>query len=104
MFDIGEHIVCINDKFPPLDNYINFPVKDNQYVVRDVVPAHDYNGGKAADTCAILLVGVVNPLNSKGVENGFGAWRFRRLEDLKEENSIREEKAREHERVRVIVQ
>lgn len=89
MFDVKQKVVCINDNFinEVVNNpfYVNFPEKNKTYTVRDVVPAHDYNGGIAANTCAILLEEVVNPANYYGVENGFSSTRFVPLEELKTE-------------------
>lgn len=85
MFDIGEKVICVNDKFEKdcLPNICAFPVKGRTYTVRDLVPAYDYD---MKQTCAILLEKLVNPPNPKGIENGFDSNRFRTLEDIKNYN------------------
>jgi len=92
MFDIGIKIVCIDDSFHPKveESYLMLPVKDRIYTVRDIIPAHDYNGGNSADTCAVLLEEIYNPPNKHGVENGFAPRRFRELETDMEEISEKE--------------
>lgn len=83
MFDIGQKVICVNDKFESsiLHSYVAFPVNGRTYTIRDLVPAFDYD---LKETCAVLLEELVNPLNPKGVENGFSSDRFRTLEDIKE--------------------
>jgi len=91
MFDVGEKVVCVDDKFPDwiVQKWTELPVKDVVYVVRDVVPAHNY--GKN-ETCAILLTGLTGFINELGVENGFAAHRFRPLEEIKEEKAMKKSK------------
>lgn len=83
MFDIGQKIICVNDKFEKdcLPNIHAFPINGRVYTVRDLVPAIDYD---MKSTCAILLEELINPPNPMGVENGFDSSRFRTLEDIKE--------------------
>lgn len=83
MFEIGQKVICVNDKFERdcLPSISAFPVKGRTYTVRDLVPAFDYD---MKETCAVLLDELVNPPNPKGIENGFSSDRFRTLEDIKE--------------------
>lgn len=89
MFDVGQKIVCVNDNFinAIIENafYVNLPEKDKTYTVRDIIPAHSYNGGTKANTCAVLLEEIVNPSNGYDVENGFSPMRFVPLEEIKVE-------------------
>lgn len=70
--------------------YAVLPMEGRTYTVRDVIPAHDYNGGRQIDTIALLLVEVKNPPNARGTENGFAAWRFRRPEEVAQMQEIEE--------------
>jgi hypothetical protein len=83
MFDIGQKVICVNDKFSfdILQSMTSFPKNGRVYTVRDLVPAFDYD---MKETCAILLQELINPPNPKGIENGFSSDRFRTLEDIKE--------------------
>ncbi len=94
MFEISEKVVCVNDLFPPEVHilYTSLPEKGKVYVIRDILPGHNYNGGTLADSVAVLLVGVNNPISNHGVEGGFATHRFRRLEDVKSESSLSKEK------------
>lgn len=90
MFDIGQKIVCVNDNFinAVIKNtfYVNLPEKGKTYTVRDIIPAHNYNGGISANTCAVLLEEIVNPTNAHDIENGFSPTRFVPLEEIKMES------------------
>lgn len=76
MFVPNQKVVCIDDQFPlGIEKLYNqFPVKDQIYVIRDVVPGQALSG--AEGEVAVYLVGVVNPTNKVGVERGFNAERF----------------------------
>ena len=84
MFDVGEKVVCIDDKFPDwvVERYTELPKDGQIYVIRDLIPASDYGRG---ETCAVLLIGIVGDINKHGIENGFAARRFRPLEEVMEE-------------------
>ena len=89
MFNVGQKVVCVDDKWPESVKqlYLQLPLRDNVYVVRAV------RVGVRADELimdmrrvleqSILLVGLYNPTNKLGVEAGFAASRFRSLDELK---------------------
>jgi hypothetical protein len=76
MFIPNQKVVCIDDKFPlGIEQLYNqLPVKDQIYVVRDVVPGQSLTGSPGE--VAVYLIGVVNPANKLGIERGFNAERF----------------------------
>lgn len=96
-FDVGDHVVCVNDKFhPELHPFIpNQPVEGESYVVRDI--RLGINLDMQGDV-SILLIGLVNPFSNAahGKERGFSDDRFIKLSEHKEvmtelDNIIREE-------------
>lgn len=96
MFIPNQKVVCIDDKFPlGIEQLYNqLPVKDQIYVIRDVVPGQSLQGTEGE--VAVYLVGVVNPTNKRGIERGFNAERFaplnyRELDDLVESGEREEE-------------
>ena len=91
MFDVGEKVVCVDDKFPEWvqERYTDLPKLDVVYVIRDVVPAQNYD---LTETCAVLLVGIMGDENKFGIENGFNPNRFRPLESIKMEKKAEREK------------
>jgi hypothetical protein len=95
-FNIGDKVVCVDDKFPPDISklYDALPVKDTTYVVRDI--RLGINLTLEGDV-SVLLIGLVNPkADSKAnLERGFRADRFRPLEELQNENSATVEKENE---------
>ncbi len=76
MFIPNQKVVCIDDNFPlGIEKLYNkLPVKDQIYVIRDVVPGQALSG--AEGEVAVYLVGLINPTNKVGVERGFNAERF----------------------------
>lgn len=76
MFVPNQKVVCIDDQFPlGIEKlYRQLPVKDQIYVIRDVVPGQSLAGTEGE--VAVYLVGLVNPTNKVGVERGFNAERF----------------------------
>lgn len=88
MFEISDKVVCIDDSGPRYFEAIAtgypFPVKDQIYVVRDIwkTPTNTY---------AIQLTGFPDFFNSFGIKMGFPAYRFRKLSDIKAENSKKSE-------------
>ena len=83
MFEPGENVVCIDDKFPQwvVALYKELPKKGTTYVVRDIVAGHNIPEGRKNDI-AVLLVGMVGHINKLGTENGFGCHRFRRPDEV----------------------
>jgi hypothetical protein len=91
MFNVGQKVVLVDDKWPESVKqlYLQLPVRDTVYVVRAV------RVGVKADELimdmrrvlepSLLLVGIYNPTNNLGVEAGFAARRFRTLDELKQE-------------------
>jgi hypothetical protein len=76
MFIPNQKVACIDDHFPlGIEQlYDHLPVKDQIYVIRDVVPGQALSG--AEGEVAVYLVGLVNPTNKVGIERGFNAERF----------------------------
>ena len=95
-FNIGDKVVCVDDKFPPDIGklYDALPVKDVTYVVRDI--RLGINLTLEGDV-SVLLIGLVNPkADSKAnLERGFRADRFRPLEEMQEESRNAEEETKE---------
>jgi hypothetical protein len=98
MFVNGQHVVCINDTFPPgvRGLYRDLPKRDVEYVVREV-----YLGttGKPDDAdVGVLLVGLHNPPPPHyrcREEMGFSAHRFAPLlRDL--ETNVQEKREPAH--------
>lgn len=89
MFEINQKIVCINDDFPVevYERLDHTPIEGSTYTVRDIVPAMNLKGG---EDCAVLLNEIRNPMNQLGVESGFGAWRFRPLEEITNKKTKKE--------------
>lgn len=82
MFEPGTTVVCVDDRFPQsVRNCLRaLPRKGDTYVVRDIVPAQDWKGD---ETCAVLLVELVNPPaphRPEWGECGFAPHRFREVE------------------------
>jgi len=98
MFIPNQKVVCIDDQFPlGIEQLYNkLPVKDQIYVIRDVVPGQALNGSEGE--VAVYLVGVVNPTNKVGVERGFNAERFAPLSYNELEETIAEQ---EREKVEI---
>ncbi len=93
MFDIGEKVVCIDDRFHPEIAYLftALPVKGKTYTVRecDMGRAKWTSAQKGWDSVEmkVLLVELVNgvdPSTEKGCpsELGFAARRFAPLTDI----------------------
>jgi len=83
MFDVGEKVVCVDDKFPDsvVELYTKLPQEGQTYVVRDIVAGQTSNLKRDV---AILLVSITAHINQHGIENGFNAHRFVRLEKYKQ--------------------
>lgn len=89
MFDAGQKVVCVDDKFAPaaLRWLVQLPVEGKVYVVRDVKIGFSLvKRGKRKGGVRVLLVGLVNPEAKDGQEHGFNAERFRLLEEVKQRN------------------
>ena len=88
MFDVGQKIVCVDDRFPKTvsDLYDALPKEGTVYVVRDVVQGQTL---KLSRTVTILLVGLVGNINGHGIENGFNAKRFVPLEEYRQKQQAR---------------
>jgi hypothetical protein len=93
----GDVVVCINDNFhPKAETCFRFlPIKDEQYVVRDVI-VHDFIG--QPNDVGITLDGFVNPnmhFDYKGLRHTFEAnysiTRFRKIQDAPVQEKIHEE-------------
>lgn len=94
MFAVNDKVVLVDDKWPDwvlsFPYYLELPVLDKVYVVREVVPARDGDARvmdlRKVAARAILLVGVNNPKSAVGHEHGFHERRFRKLDEVQEAN------------------
>lgn len=88
--NIGDKVVCIDANFPESvrEIYLSLPKEGGVYVVRAVrvgVKADERIMDERRELAlSLLLVGITNPTNHLGVEHGFQATRFRRLEEMQE--------------------
>jgi hypothetical protein len=77
----GSKVVCVDDNFPKevVNFYTHLPVKDAQYVVRDVGVGVGWQG---QPEIVIYLDGMLNPNSSTPPhpERGFNQERFREIE------------------------
>lgn len=78
----GSKVICVDDRFPKevINLYSFLPVKDAQYVVRDVGVGIGWNG---APEIVVYLQGMLNPNSSTPPhpERGFNQERFREIEE-----------------------
>ena len=85
MFNISDKVVCVDDSNqtnPDIDK-IDYVVKDAVYVIR----GFDVLGG-------LHLTGMIagywiGEVSNSGLEAGWKTCRFRKLEDIKEENRLK---------------
>jgi hypothetical protein len=91
MFVPNQKVVCIDDSFPlGIEKlYHQLPVKDQIYVIRDIVPGQSMMG--TPGEVAVYLIGVVNPTNKLGIERGFNAERFAPLSYQEVDDLVAEE-------------
>jgi len=88
-FKPGQRVACVNGFFDPIVEklYAALPREGSVYTVREVFAGRsEFVGGNPNDaTDAVLLKELANPKDPRhlyGREMGFGAWRFRPLEEL----------------------
>ena len=85
MIEIGQHVVCVEDRCHPevLKLYTRWVKNGEQYVVRDIRLGVEPLTRKGE--LSLLLVGVVNPPTGghSKLERGFAAWRFLPIEEAK---------------------
>ena len=88
-FRRGQKVCCVDDCFEPVVEklYAALPKEGEVYIIRDVFSGRSaFAGGGAGDAMdAVLLKDLLNPKDPRhlyGRELGFGAWRFRPLEEL----------------------
>jgi hypothetical protein len=80
--NIGEHVICVNaEGIDPTDFSPTIPVKNGHYFIRDIAPPDEDD-----ERLGVMLVGIIGLTNMAGNETAFLASRFRRLEEIKEEN------------------
>jgi hypothetical protein len=88
MFDVGQKVVCIDDKFEAWHKklYKVFPTEGCVYVIRDVRIGVLYSEGKRTGAISLLLVGLINPPADSvmALERGFNSDRFRPLSEMKD--------------------
>lgn len=86
--EINDHVICIDDRFHPdiAKLYTALPVRDQQYVIRDVLIGKEPTAKGMRGCVRLLLVGLHNPLAGKSpsTERGFSSERFRKLNEMKE--------------------
>jgi hypothetical protein len=95
MFIPNQKVVCVDDKFPlGIEKLYNqLPVKDQIYVIRDIVPGQSLAGTEGE--VAVYLIGLVNPTNKVGVERGFNAERFAPLSYKEVDDAVAVEEGEE---------
>jgi len=83
MFEPGQRVVCIDDKFfDGIRDFFNaLPIKGRFYVVRDIVPGIGLN---LMEEPSVYLVELVNLPNRHSVEPGFACRRFADVEEVEE--------------------
>lgn len=90
MFQIGDKVVCVDDRFYAahlVHHYSGLPVKGVVYVVRGTYGTVDASGP------GVYVVGIFADIDPEtGLERGFRQFRFRKLEDLKNEARERQRK------------
>lgn len=87
MFEPGQKVVCVDDKFEPaaLRWLKQTPIKDKVYVVRDVkIGFLLIKRGQREGGVRVLLIGLNNSNAKDGQEHGFNSDRFRPLEEMKD--------------------
>lgn len=87
MFEVNDKVVCIEDRFwasPMQYLHTLFPIKDQIYCIRGIVPSHGQSYG-------ILLVGIESGINPSGVEQSWYYQHFRKVNQTKSSVSITEE-------------
>lgn len=91
--NISDKVVCVDDVFPPwvASRFCGqLPREGELYVVRG------YRIGRMADgrtPLHIFIVGIEGyPDSQSGEEVGFSPHRFRKLDDIKEENRLRQQR------------
>lgn len=96
MFEVNDKVVLVDDKWPEtvVRLYDNLPKLNETYVVRAVrvgvqVDALLMDMRRVIEP-SLLLVGVINGRNKLGVEAGFAAKRFRKLDEIQDANRERE--------------
>lgn len=88
MFDVNDKVVLVDDKWPEiaLRLYKSLPVKGPAYVVRAIRFGADLEklvmDRREEGEPSVLLIGIVNPGNHRGIEHGFAMRRFRKLDQL----------------------
>ena len=94
MFEPGQKVVCVDDKFSDTIRsiYSGLPVEGAVYVVRDIVPGSNYGKG---ETCAVLLIGIIAHINKHKIENGFAARRFVPLDEYKQKQRASKSKKKQ---------
>jgi hypothetical protein len=96
MFSRGEKVILVDDRWPfGIERlYKELPKKDVVYVIRDVFLGRgpskpNSKPGDEDGEVGVLLIGINNPKDPRnlyGHELGFNAMRFRKLDELKDEN------------------
>lgn len=85
MFKVSDKVVCVvNSTFHPLWKGVTIDSGPTVYVVRDV-RVDSYTGLQT-----LLFVGVINSIHpDTGEELSYRAFRFRKLDDIKAENTAK---------------
>jgi hypothetical protein len=86
MFECGQKVVCVNDKFPmDIRDYFNaLPSEGQVYTIRDVCCGVSFNNPTTPDKLSVLLEEITNLPNVHGIEPGFDHTRFAELEEAGE--------------------
>jgi len=86
-FKVSDKVVCIEDR--GLDTTISPIHTGTVYVVRGVHFTKRFHGGIPVGTPGVYLVGLRGPIHSNGNEISYRAARFRKLDEIKEENRLK---------------
>jgi len=82
MFEPGQPVTCIDDKFPlGIEKlYPSLPVKGELYVIRDIVPGVGVDGDRNKGAVCVYLIEIQGSINKHGIERGFDGQRFAPLQ------------------------
>lgn len=92
MFEINDKVICVFEFEPQFAEYHSeLPIKNQIYVVRMVREGILIENGKTA--IGLGLVGIQGKFTYDGLEFLFSGGHFRKLDEVKEENSAKNKKS-----------
>ena len=99
-FRVGDKVVCVDDKPCAIQARAGLrrsgevPVQGRVYVIRAVWRSPESLPGVNPSGILLQFVGFPDQISIRGNLCGFTAWRFRKLDDIKQENAERVRKPR----------